>query len=589
MSLASLIDERNIGGVYAPIDYAPTGIIGVTKAQFRSFIDNDRSNSVRSLQYEQIDKSYNRIKELTGQSEEELIGENVYNSDQRWAKRDELILAKRQEDEAWNTVLTTEEMRNAAKAEANKNLEEYERISKGADDVDVFIGSILGGIGGSIFDPINVAVTVGSLGAGALVNSSRVGLQSIGRTIATEAAIGAVTEVAMQPFVAGWYNERGKEYGLGDAMANVAFAGLVSGGIAGIASMPLRKSIEAAKDKGSIFFETIANNERTPSNLKPIMEKMADFARIRESNPFTDVKGSAIHAENVRLAEEAFNKREAFQPKIGRVESGADIEKVLMQDDNGWLAVHKETGLPAAQIFNPLDLDKINTDAYEIVVAADYLKQINQAAKIIEQPQIKPEKLTDVKKQLKDKGVSVAATEKGKKINLSKIEVPEAQRKAGLGTEAVDRVIEYADKTGKTITTDLKAANPDISKKQIKFYKDKGFVENKGKNKDASIKAAMYRKPKVAQKPESDIKQGISLQKPEEEFTASDLRALEATTDKQANVIDDIEQNQFDQMILDDPDYLITMDDGTQMRLAQIADEMRTNEVIQNAMKVCSV
>lgn len=84
-------------------------------------------------------------------------------------------------------------------------------------------------------------------------------------------------------------------------------------------------------------------------------------------------------------------------------------------------------------------------------------------------------------------------------IKLDNIIVHKDQQKQGLGTEALEEVIKYADERGKRVK--LTPGQPDdrhgttSRARLVKFYKRFGFVENKGRNKDFTISEGMYREP----------------------------------------------------------------------------------------------
>lgn len=70
-------------------------------------------------------------------------------------------------------------------------------------------------------------------------------------------------------------------------------------------------------------------------------------------------------------------------------------------------------------------------------------------------------------------------------------------KKQGVGTKIMQDLIKYADKEGKRIELDPSTDFGGSSKSRlVKFYKRFKFVENKGKNKDYEVSAAMYREPK---------------------------------------------------------------------------------------------
>lgn len=90
--------------------------------------------------------------------------------------------------------------------------------------------------------------------------------------------------------------------------------------------------------------------------------------------------------------------------------------------------------------------------------------------------------------------------EVGDELRLNLLIAPKGELKQGKGTQAMEKLIQYADEHNKRIT--LSPALPDDRKgttsraRLVKFYKRFGFVENKGRYKDFSISDGMYREAK---------------------------------------------------------------------------------------------
>jgi GNAT superfamily N-acetyltransferase len=138
--------------------------------------------------------------------------------------------------------------------------------------------------------------------------------------------------------------------------------------------------------------------------------------------------------------------------------------------------------------------------------------------------------LDSIKQSAKAQGVKITVNEKGDKITLDKIIVPDDQRDTGVGTAVMNQLNQYADSTGKTISLTPSADFGGNKKRLIGFYKRFGFVENKGKNKDFEISESMYREP-VTLKQEADTKTRATIQLlPEESIIklhqASDLSSF---------------------------------------------------------------
>lgn len=101
--------------------------------------------------------------------------------------------------------------------------------------------------------------------------------------------------------------------------------------------------------------------------------------------------------------------------------------------------------------------------------------------------------LDDIFKKYPD--VTIDASVGKKDINLSRIVVPKEMRNQGVGTQVMSDLSEYADSLGKRITLTPSDSFGGSVPKLKAFYKELGFVENKGKNKDFSTREAMYREP----------------------------------------------------------------------------------------------
>lgn len=85
-------------------------------------------------------------------------------------------------------------------------------------------------------------------------------------------------------------------------------------------------------------------------------------------------------------------------------------------------------------------------------------------------------------------------------IKLEVIRIPKELQNQGVGSKVINALVEFADTHGKLIylTTAVKDKNSGTTSQSrlIKFYKQFGFVENKGRNMDYSLSGNMYREPK---------------------------------------------------------------------------------------------
>lgn len=88
-------------------------------------------------------------------------------------------------------------------------------------------------------------------------------------------------------------------------------------------------------------------------------------------------------------------------------------------------------------------------------------------------------------------------------LSVSRIVVPKEQRGKGVGAKVMEEIIQFADSNNKKLVlTPSKDFGGTSVKRLTDFYKRFGFVENKGKNKDFTIRDTMYRVPEVLVQPE---------------------------------------------------------------------------------------
>jgi GNAT superfamily N-acetyltransferase len=98
----------------------------------------------------------------------------------------------------------------------------------------------------------------------------------------------------------------------------------------------------------------------------------------------------------------------------------------------------------------------------------------------------------------KHPGVQISAYENKHSIELMQIKVPEDARGGGIGTEIIKSIQEYARSAGKPIVI-RPAAEKGRKGDLERFYKDLGFVHNKGRNVDFTLSSptasTMYWRP----------------------------------------------------------------------------------------------
>lgn len=103
----------------------------------------------------------------------------------------------------------------------------------------------------------------------------------------------------------------------------------------------------------------------------------------------------------------------------------------------------------------------------------------------------------DLRAELGLEDLSIAYQPTQKALHLSMLVVPRRGRNEGIGTAAMLRLLAFADQhqLRLTLSPDERNAERGTTSKArlVRWYKQLGFVENKGRNKDYSLSETMYR------------------------------------------------------------------------------------------------
>ena len=106
------------------------------------------------------------------------------------------------------------------------------------------------------------------------------------------------------------------------------------------------------------------------------------------------------------------------------------------------------------------------------------------------------ENVEALRKTLDNIGVDHSVSQNKGTLTVSKIVVPKEKREQGIGTTSMNAIKDHADKHKLKVVLTPSSDFGGTKSRLVKFYKNHGFVENKGKNKDFSTRETMYREPK---------------------------------------------------------------------------------------------
>jgi predicted GNAT family acetyltransferase len=184
----------------------------------------------------------------------------------------------------------------------------------------------------------------------------------------------------------------------------------------------------------------------------------------------------------------------------------SDFENNLIRDNSGKVV--------------PIDLnisevkDSKIIDRYDSEVSALQPQVVTEAGVQEESAPQATKSPADFALELQDKyGVELdfLGSPESETLSVSRIVVPKGQRGQGIGAKVMEEIVSYADSNNKKLVlTPSKDFGGTSVKRLTDFYKRFGFVENKGKNKDFTIRDTMYRVPEVTIQEESAPKKSPS-------------------------------------------------------------------------------
>lgn len=225
-----------------------------------------------------------------------------------------------------NAIPAPEKMEENARDRANMARTRWDALSENASWFDRNLTGVVGGLRAAATDPINVGASIFSGGLAPAANIVGAGLKGMFskamlKGAVREAGVNMAAEAAIQPSVAKWQKELGREYGLDDAATNIAFAGLfggvmpygskVVGAAAGKAVKPLVKPFTKGAEYGSKVFSKLGDVVGLDRNARDVAKAMSKAAQVTENNPFPEqgIAGMAKHMDATQHVLEAYETK----------------------------------------------------------------------------------------------------------------------------------------------------------------------------------------------------------------------------------------------------------------------------------------
>lgn len=259
----------------------------------------------------------------------------------------------------------------------------------------------------------------------------------------------------------------------------------------------------------------------------------------RSPNNRSDVaKNPRVIAANLKIErpflnapEDPFVEMSAIQSALGKDEAVKIAKKfsdVIERTDN-WQNNFAERYASVADLLSkrPHAINDLYLQAYPVLADHDVVKKLKAAGfdgaihggsgqtagapeyKVFDRSQINivgddretrfmPDGLARISDNLERAGIKNDVSESGGLIRIHRMVVPADKRNQGLGSGAMQQLVNYADETGKRIALSPSTDFGGSSVSRLKdFYRRFGFVDNKGRDQDLAVSETMIREPKL--------------------------------------------------------------------------------------------
>ena len=362
--LLSLQTEKMLGGSANN----PSSVFDVAGARFDALLANQQETAFwMKAPYEQEELS-NRSKlidERLGGVEQFKRAARSSIKKETWEDPDQyLVRVQREEerlsDEAINRLRdtdfersrglkTSEEIRAVFIDRAQIAQMDAEITSAMASGSGTLVaGELLGGVGGVMIAPTNLL----TLPFGAASSAG------VLRGALTDGVINASIEAFQAPGNMEWRKEIGMQYSVGDALTDVAFAGIGGGAISGVIR-GIGKALPKNRNKSLDVLDRISRDKNLPSEVRDAAQYQASIAHVDESIPLISrdsVSDTEVAANRQNLESTADAILANRDPEIDPLVFDDPVAPRISQLQREIAELEREALLPAQQPVLPRSL-----------------------------------------------------------------------------------------------------------------------------------------------------------------------------------------------------------------------------------------
>lgn len=484
-------------------------------------------------------------------------------------RTDQLIEEGRNTNMAeWQGIRKAEEIQAEFIDKAQTSRIEAERTRQNAEsDFARVGGSLAGGVAASFLDPINLATL--PLGAGAGMG--------ILRGAMLDGVVNMGVEAAEAPANAKWQGELGFKYGLGDAVGDIATAGLGGAGLSALIRGGA-KALGTFTGRSEKLLRGIADDTTTLSEVRDAAKYMERVAHIDENQPTPARLGEDISNHDIVAAHRA---------------NAQEIQDAFQQ--------HREP------VFNediPFDITDITPTAASVPAPAqarNFEEGAATGAKFENYTRPNPQET----RYMEGVVAELNQAEKGSIIITEKD-----------GQGSTNAVMKGADNTFPQWFRDLNKEGESLSKGYVQKVFDKIQKGEPLAKKEVRVAKVLFEEARAIR--EENARQILNFRQDRADArTAEANAAIDATAAREAEremgdpylapmphaaqslaediaaaenpAVMDAAYADFARLLKDEPDFALVMEDGSTKTMADIAQEMEEEKAILQAVTMCGV
>lgn len=616
MSGLNLLSTNKNSAAFRP-GFAPSSTLDVAAAAFENVRENYNFDSEMRLIGDPLNSRNSLIKERFGQTVSDITGTSKKYTNPTAEGRlsqlkedndliDNIIMKGRKEEPSrWENIKTTAEIRDEGKKKANDAMTNLGQVSsRNPSQLSNATGQLLGGIGGTFTDPLTVATLPFGAGETKIVGTGAMATaKGFAASAAKEGAIQAAIQALSIPQVAHWQNTVGHQYGLSEAATDVGLGFVGGAAIRGATDTfipAVRGVYKGANHVSAYALDTIAARApNLPQTVKDSLKYMSRTAYVDDAAPI-EIKSAGELKAHREIAQKVVDDVNQYKRPLAGADNSEAVSKLKESPEFKTAvedAVSKLDVKPADKFFDQKALDLArnqNDQSRERLIYMNPKDFLDVAMAGFDKS--KSKRVSDmVKNNEKFSDVPfLSFTHDGE--GTAKVTGHEGRHRAralmDMGITEMPVVVKHVyDANGQamrwgSLAKDFKDEYP------RKLYAEHGDTESTRMNKGKSIDFPVPDPRKPVQKNAPEIKsEVVEGSFDDNAYRLREYRETPIVPPSEIKPSERLAANQarFDTLVKENPDMMITSEDGTVLRLSDYAGRMKEDQKIVEALTTCMV